>query len=123
MVVKYAHEKLDSRHVQEKVFDKLNCNMLVAGELEIASMSDISEEEKQARICIAKTLCYHHKYLKDQDLRSGYDFVLKKVEQGVFNWRDNLSEKLHDHPDYRANAILRDKLQEDNGQWLHKSGK
>ena len=32
--VKYAHEKLDMRHARERVFDKLNFSLLVAGELE-----------------------------------------------------------------------------------------
>ena len=111
MVAKYAHKKLDARHVQDRIFDKLNCNMLVAGELEIASLEEISSSERKARINIAKTLCYHKKYLKDEDLQSGYNFILKKVEQGLLTWDDELGNKLHEHLDYQANVILHDKLQ------------
>ena len=110
MVVKFAHEKLDSKHVQEKVFDKLSFNLLIAGELEIISMEGISDLERRARTNIAKTLCYHKKYLGDHDLRSGYDDILKQVEQGVLHWSDDLGRKLHEHLDYRANVILRDRL-------------
>ena len=41
-VVKYVHEKLDSRHVQDKVFDSLPFHLLVASELELASLRHVS---------------------------------------------------------------------------------
>ena len=110
MVVKFAHEKLDPRHVQERVFDKLSFNLLVAGELELISLDSMSEIERKARINIAKTLCYHKKYLSDFDLRTGYDNILKQVEQGQLKWSDNLGDALHHHLDYRANVIFRDKM-------------
>ena len=69
--MKYAHEKLDNRHVQEKTFDKLTFSLLVAGELEIASLDSTPLNERVACINIAKTICYHRKYLKDDELRAG----------------------------------------------------
>ena len=37
VVVKYAHEKLDPRHVKDRHFDSIDFNFLIAGELEIAA--------------------------------------------------------------------------------------
>ena len=88
-VVTFAHEKLDVKHVQNRTFDSLNFNMLMAGELEIIMLNSISESEKNARISIAKTLAYHKQYLQDADLREGYDYILKKSnkeqESGIHN--------------------------------------
>ena len=54
LVVKFAHEKLDSLHVQKKVFDKLVFNLLIAGELELIDWNSISEE-CSTYINVAKT--------------------------------------------------------------------
>ena len=108
--VKFAHEKLDPRHTMERVFDKLSFPLLVAGELELASLTDISSEERLARVSIAKTICYHKLYLTDPDLRAGYGHVLRMVEQGREPWSTALSEELHKYYDYRANVISREKL-------------
>ena len=110
LVVKYAHEKLDSKHVKDKKFDDLEFNLLIAGELEIVDKHTCDPEEKIARVQLAKTLCYHKKYLNDADLREGYNTVLKQVEQGMLNWGDNLARKLHEHLDYCTNVIARDKI-------------
>ena len=110
MVVKYAHKKLDSRHVKEKTFDKLQFNTLIAGELELAEGHCGTEEERSARIQIAKMLCYHQKYLEDEELQEGYNTILKKVEQGKLKWCDNLGDRLHEHLDYRANVNMRNKM-------------
>ena len=109
-VVKYAHEKLDAKHVQDRSFDSLSFNLLVAGELEIALLQ--SGPEKIVRVNIAKTICYHKQYLKDEDLRSGYDYIMKKVEQGMMSWEDDLADELHKHYEYRANITLRERLSE-----------
>ena len=111
IVVKYAHETLDPRHVLDRNFDKLNFSQLVAGELELISRKDVSDLEHNARIQIDKTICYHKQYLSDYDLRSGYDTVLKKVEQGSESWSDKLGEQLHQLYNYRALAIMREKMQ------------
>ena len=47
-VVKFAHEKLDSRHIKERSFDRLPFNLLVAGEVELIMQPDITEEECRA---------------------------------------------------------------------------
>ena len=111
-VVKYPHEKLDTKHVLDKVFDKLPFHLLVAGELEIALIQ--KDPERSKCIQVAKTICYHKQYLKDDDLRNGYNSIMKKVEQGNLNWTDDLAEELHKHYDYRANIILRERLNDSN---------
>ena len=123
MVVKNAHEKLDPKHVKEKSFDDLEFNILIAGELELAALHNISSEERDARISIACTLCYHKKYLGDTDLHEGYDTVLKQVEQGKINWGDDLGSKLHEHLDYRANVIIRDRLAAQGSSHKQESGR
>ena len=45
--VKFAHEKLDSRHIKERIFDNLTFPLLIAGELELASQPNISGIERQ----------------------------------------------------------------------------
>ena len=112
VVVKFAHEKLDPRHVQDRQFEKLNFVQLVAGELELATRAGIHEDEQKARTNLAKVICYHKQYLHDADLRSGYDHVLKQVEQKLLNWTDDLGDHLHQFYDYRAMALLREKIQQ-----------
>ena len=107
--IKFAHQKLDPRHAKERVFEKLTFPLLVAGELELALQDNISEEERRARVGIAKTICYHRKYLSEDELKIGYDIILKSVEQGQADWSSALQEDLHKFYDYRAMAILREK--------------
>ena len=111
LVVKYTHEKLNPKHILDRSFDQLAFNQLIAGELELASRPGVSSLEKEDRINITKTICYHKQYLADDDLRTGYDNVLKKVEQGATSWGENLGGQLSDFYDYRANVILKTKLQ------------
>ena len=114
-VVKYAHEKLDSRHVapSDKNFDKLTFTWLIAGEIELAMQEEIDMTERMARLSIVKTICYHRSYLSEGELKDGYDQILKKIEQGQRNWSDNLGEELHRYLDYRANLLLREKIQKE----------
>ena len=109
-VVKFPHEKLDSRHTQVKAFEKLDFNLLIAEELEIALLDCISQKERMATLGMAKTICYHRLYLEDKDLRNGYDDIMRKVEQGKLDWGNNLAEKLHEHYVFRANVNLRARL-------------
>ena len=109
-MVKYAHQKLDPRHTQERSFDKLPFNLLIAGELELAARDNINTAERLARLNIAKVICYHKQYLSDQDLRNGYDNILKKVEQGLEDWDGRLAEDLHEYFDYHTTVLLREKL-------------
>ena len=37
---------------------------------------------------------------------------MKKIEQGQLKWTDDVSQRLHEHLDYRANVILREKVEE-----------
>ena len=110
--VKYAHEKLDPRHSKDRVFDKLNFQLLVAGELELATREEASKEERDARTRIAKVLCYHKLYLNDEDLCIGYDTTMKKVEHGEEQWSPKLAEELHIFLDYRATVISRERMKE-----------
>ena len=110
VVVKYAHEKLDSRHVKERNFDKLEFNEVIADELELALLPSISEDERVTQIEIAKTLCYHRKYLGNEELKEGYDNILKQVEQGKITWKDDLPKKLHNYLDYRANVLVQNRV-------------
>ena len=107
--VKFAHEKLDAKHVKERVFDKLSFPTLIAGELELASQPGISKEEQRCRIGIAKTVAYHKLYLTDDELKTGYDAVLKLVETGTERWSDQLVERLNRHFEFRANVAWREK--------------
>ena len=109
-MVKYPHEKLDPKHTRDQKFDDLDMHLLVAGKLEIAALPDISKDECEARIQIAKTICYHKKYVEDSDLREGYDTILKQIEQGKLQWRDDLGQKLREHLDYCANVIITNKI-------------
>ena len=113
-VVKFPHKKLDSRHVQEKVFDKLPFNLLIAGELETISLEKLDDEERRARVQLSKTMCYHKNYLNDDELCNGYDNVIKQVEQGTEDWTDALANKLHEYYVFRANVNLRNKMEEDS---------
>ena len=106
----YPHEKLDPKHTRDQKFDNLDVHLLVAGALEIAALPDISKDEREAQIQIAKTICYHKKYVQDSDLQEGYDTILKQIEQGKLQWKDDLGQKLHEHLDYRANVIIRNKI-------------
>ena len=125
LVIRFTDEKLDPWHTNgpDRVFYKLNAQLLIAGELEIAAMHEISENERLACIHIAKTICYHSAYLKDGDLQEGYDQVMKSVEQGVNNWFSNLGSKLHDLYDYQANKQLRERIQGESQKNSDKTAK
>ena len=60
-------------------------------------------------------------------LREGYDQMLKKIERGEEDWNHNLGENLHEFLNYKANVIMREKLQnEKDGQFTkveHKKSK
>ena len=66
--------------------------------------------EAKARVDIARTMCYHKLYLSDEDLRIGYDSILKSVEHGEEEWSPRLAENLNRHYEFRATAVLREKL-------------
>ena len=124
--VRFPHEKLDSRHTQNKVFDKLPFNLLIAGELETIALPNILEAERSARVRIAKTVCYHKNYLEDEELHNGYDDIMKRVEQGLLDWSDELADKLHEHYVFRANVNLHSRLENEGFtkvEWKRKEEK
>ena len=110
--VKFAHVHLDPKHVKEKIFDKLSFPTLIAGELELASLPGIPPEERDARIAIAKTMCYHKLYLNDDDLKSGYDAILKTIEQGATHWSPSPCAGVKAHYEFQANVVWRERLAE-----------
>ena len=83
----------------------------MAGELELICRPNISEDEKQARLLIAKTIAYHKLYVTDEELRKGYDSVMKSVEQEAEAWSPKLADELNKFYEFRANAVLREKLE------------
>ena len=109
--VKYAHERLDPRHVTDRTFEKLSFMQLIAGELELIVSSDLPLEERTTRAKLLKTLCYHQPYLDDKELKDAYDVSLKNIEKGNNKWgEDNLDRDLHQLLEFRANVKYREKL-------------
>ena len=76
----------------------------------MATRKDAQLNEKEARLEIIKVMSYHKLYLNDEDLRMGYDSVMKTVEQGVEPWLDRLAGNLEKFYEFRANVVLRDKV-------------
>ena len=109
--VKYPHEKLDPTFFKKRVFDKLSFPMLVAGEMELILLKEVTQEEKIARVAMMRTLAYHKSYLEDEDLRTGYAAILKKVEQDTREWDLSLAEELHRFYELRGQALLREQIQ------------
>ena len=109
--VKFAHEKLDPTFVKRRIFDKLNFATLVAGEMELILLKGVSTEERLARAAIIKTMAYHKTYLQDDELRIGYDTILKKVEQEEMEWGPKMAEDLNRFYEARGQAQLREQLQ------------
>ena len=50
-------------------------------------------------------------YLSDEELRNGYDEIMKQVEHGTSDWEDNLERRLNDHFVFRVNVNLRNKIE------------
>ena len=78
--------------------------------MELIANHCTTDIERHRRTEIAKTLCYHRRYLNDTELRDGYEHILKQVEQGKLDWEDELGDKLHEYLDYRANVNMRAKV-------------
>ena len=108
--VRFPHELLDDRHVKhgDKIFGKLNFNLLCAGELELIKRCGISPEEKEARIEILLTLCYHSSYLTTDELKAQYSATLQRIERGSAKWDPILAERLHNDLAFRASVSSRE---------------
>ena len=55
-------------------------------------------------------MCYHKLYLSDEDLRVGYDSIMKSIEHGDEQWSTKLADNLNNHYEFRATVALREKL-------------
>ena len=71
----------------------------------------IQENERRARLAILRTIAYHRNYLQDEDLRDGYDEMMKKVECGYQQWDEVLGEYLHEFLNFRVNLQARERTQ------------
>ena len=109
--VKYAHELLDDRHVKgpDKVFNKLNFPLFCAGEIELIRRPGIGLDEKEARLGILATICYHFCYVDISELKAQYDATLKRVERGVAGWSGDLADRLHQDLAFRAAILARER--------------
>ena len=96
----------------DKIFAKLSFQNFCAGELEIITRAGIKNEEREARLEILKTLCYHHNYLDMTEIRSLYAATMQKVERGVSQWNCSLAERLHNDLAFRASVTSREKEKE-----------
>ena len=113
VVVQYAHEKLDTVHVKDRVFAELSFHFFVAGELEIALQDDrhLRTDEKIARLHFLKVLCYHKEYLDVNDLKNQYVANLQAIERGEASWSDykHLAHQLHTNLTFRATVKSRER--------------
>ena len=107
--VKFPHELLDDRHVKnsDKSFDRLSFPLFCAGELELIRRGGIQDVEKDARIDILMTLCYHSTYLSPDELKSQYRATLQRIERGAAKWGNDLAERLHTDLAFRASVLAR----------------
>lgn len=90
--------------------DNLSFEQLVAGELEICTMTDISKQEKNARLRILKLLAYYASILQQSTLIDVYKAVILKVEKGIFTWSSQIVEKAENMLD---RSVSKNKVQKD----------
>ena len=111
LTVKYPHELLDDRHVKssDKVFNKLSFPLLCAGELELIQRPGVGQEEREARLKILLTLCYHSCYVDITELRAQYAGTLQRIERGLVKWSPDLADRLHSDLAFRASVLAREK--------------
>ena len=110
-VVQYTHEKLDSIHIKNRLFNELSFHFLVVGEIELILQEKMKPVEKQARLHFLKTLCYHKEYLEVGDIRDQYNATLKLIECGENTWSDykDLASQLHNSLTFHATVNARKK--------------
>lgn len=88
--------------------DSLSFDQLVAGELEICTMKDLSKKEKNARLQILKLLAYFANILPQSALIDVYKAVILKIEKGLFIWSSEIVEKAENMLD---RAVSKHKMQ------------
>lgn len=89
-----AQAVLDEEHYPGTYsLEELSFDQLVAGELEICTLPDISKREKLARLKILKSLAYFSQTLNQSAILEVYKAVILKVEKGLFTWSPELVAK------------------------------
>lgn len=83
----YPHQLLNYEFTNKEVaFKDLTFAMLVAGEMEIIALDDVSQDEKDMRIELLKKLAYHSAYLEHDTLLDIYATFVGNIEKGVISW-------------------------------------
>lgn len=106
-----AQAVLDEEHCPGSFsLEDLTFNQLVAGELEICTICDISRKERTVRLKILKLLAYYASILPQLVLIDIYKAVILKVEKGLFKWSSELVKKTENMLD---RAVSKNKLQKE----------
>lgn len=101
-----AQAVLDEEHYPGNYsLEELSFEQLVAGELEICTLRDISNEEKQVRLKILKSLAYFSQTLTQRAIMEVYKAVILKVEKGLFTWSTDLVTKVEHMLDRAVSKI------------------
>lgn len=86
---------LDEEHYPGNYdLENLTFDQLVAGELEICTMVDISKREQSVRLKNLKLLAYFAQLLPQNSLLEVYKAIILKVEKGQYSWSEELTLKV-----------------------------
>lgn len=89
-----AQAVLDEEHYPGiYTLESLTFEQLVAGELEICTLGEVSKKEKSTRLQILKLLAYFANLLPQSIILDVYKAVILKVEKGLFGWSRELVQK------------------------------
>lgn len=89
-----AQAVLDEEHCPSSIpLEELTFAQLVAGELEICTMKDVTKKERFSRLNILKLLAYFAAILPQNILIETYKAVILKIEKGLFAWSSQIVEK------------------------------
>lgn len=106
-----AQAVLDEEHYPGTyLLENLTFEQLVAGELEICTMHEISKKEKSARLEILKLLAYFANILPQNTLLEVYKAVILKVEKGIFVWSKDIVKKTENMLD---RAVSKNKMRKE----------
>ena len=73
-------------------FEKLEMNLIIAGELEIISNSRIKEVERSGRINLLKKMMYLNTSYDFRTLKSYYAACLNEIELGLKTWKEDFQQ-------------------------------
>jgi hypothetical protein len=98
----YAHAALQFSYASRSVnFHDLSFQLYIAGELEIISMSGISEVERNGRLALMKLLAYKCERFDWAIIREAFGAWVQQIERGIKKWSDDptsvVSHILEDH--------------------------